>query len=165
MIMVESRVRRLQALGRIIRDRSPSRQGELVRLLGEEGFPVTQATISRDLEELGAFKTRRDGRTVYALGQPESASDEAGRRLRSIVGEWVISAAPAGNLVVIKTPPGSAHLVGLALDQAKLPRLIGTICGDDTLFLALADPHSAETLCGQIDAMIGPKGLRMAARS
>ena len=70
-------------------------------------------------------------------------NDWAARRLQRILFEWVQSVEAAGNLVVMRTPPGSAHLVGLAIDQAQLPEIAGTICGDDTIFLAIRDPHLA----------------------
>jgi transcriptional regulator of arginine metabolism len=100
---------------------------------------VTQATVSRDLDQIGAVKVKRGGAMTYALPDQIGDSDWAASRLQRIVADWVLSVEAAGNLLVLRTPPGSAHLVGLALDQAKLPEVAGTISGDDTLFLALRD--------------------------
>jgi transcriptional regulator of arginine metabolism len=88
---------------------------------------------------LGAVKVKRGGILSYALPDQLADSDWAAARLRRIFAEWVQSVEAAGNLIVLRTPPGSAHLVGLALDQAKLEEVAGTICGDDTLFVALRD--------------------------
>ena len=95
--------------------------------------------MSRDLDQMGAVKVKRGGALSYALPDQIGDNDWAAARLRRILQEWVLSIEVAGNLLVIKTPPGSAHLVGLALDQAKLDEVAGTISGDDTLFVALKD--------------------------
>ncbi len=130
------------AIADLIRGSALASQEELAEMLSERGFAVTQATVSRDLVELGAVKVRRDGRVSYAL-PGEANGARAGPRLATVVRDWVRSIAPAGNLVVIRTPPGSAHLVGVALDQAELPEVVGTICGDDTVFVALTDALNA----------------------
>ena len=109
-------------------------QEELVARLAREGIAATQATVSRDLEALGAVKTRGG----YALA---GAADRgaARSRLARILAEWVIDIVPAGSLIVLKTPPGSANLVANAIDLAAFDEVAGTIAGDDTIFLALAD--------------------------
>lgn len=112
--------------------------------LAAEGFSVTQATVSRDLEQLGAVKERQG----YRLAERSAA---AGGRLAALVGEWVRSVAVAGHLVVLRTPPGSAHLLGVALDESDLPGVVGNICGDDTIFIALADPAAAQRLASDFD--------------
>jgi transcriptional regulator of arginine metabolism len=134
--------RRQMAIAELIRGSALASQEGLAEMLSARGFAVTQATVSRDLVELGAVKVRRDGRVSYAL--PDQANGgRAAPRLATVVRDWVRSIAAAGNLVVIKTPPGSAHLVGVALDQTELPEVVGTICGDDTAFVALADTAQA----------------------
>jgi transcriptional regulator of arginine metabolism len=137
--MTESRSKRQRAIADLIRGEPLASQEEVTARLRTRGFPVTQATISRDLDQMGAVKVKRGGVMTYALPDQIGDSDWAGARLRRIFGEWVQSVEAAGNLLVLKTPPGSAHLVGLALDQARLPEVAGTICGDDTLFVALRD--------------------------
>ena len=115
------------------------------------GLAVTQATISRDLEQLGAVKVRRDSRLVYAL--PDQRQPGDGPDLASVVRDWVRSVDVAGNLVVIRTPPGSAHLVGVALDGSELPEVVGTICGDDTIFIAIRDAAQAPKFARALDGL------------
>jgi transcriptional regulator of arginine metabolism len=137
--VTDARAKRQKAIAELIRAEPLASQEEVTGRLREHGFAVTQATVSRDLDRMGAVKVKRGGVMTYALPDQLSDSDWAASRLRKIVSEWVQSVEKAGNLLVLKTPPGSAHLVGLALDQARLPEVAGTICGDDTLFVALRD--------------------------
>jgi transcriptional regulator of arginine metabolism len=146
--MNDARIRRQKAIEDLIRAEPLGSQEEVTARLAEHGFAVTQATVSRDLDQLGAVKVKRGGMLSYALPDQLGDSDWAASRLQRIFADWVQSVEPAGNLVVLRTPPGSAHLVGLALDQARLPEVAGTICGDDTLFVALRDgvnPHAIAT--------------------
>ncbi|HEX8239003.1 MAG TPA: arginine repressor [Allosphingosinicella sp.] len=135
--MSEARTRRQKAIADLIRAEPLASQEEVTARLGAIGFSVTQATVSRDLDQMGAVKVKRGGSLSYALPDQLGANDWAAARLQRILQEWVISVEAAGNLLILKTPPGSAHLVGLALDQAKLDEVAGTISGDDTLFVAL----------------------------
>jgi transcriptional regulator of arginine metabolism len=137
--MTDARIRRQKAIADLIRAEPLGSQEEVTARLGAIGFSVTQATVSRDLDQMGAVKVKRGGSLSYALPDQLGGNDWAAARLRRIFQEWVISIEAAGNLIVLKTPPGSAHLVGLALDQAKLDEVAGTICGDDTMFVALRD--------------------------
>ena len=137
--MTDARLRRQKAIADLIRAEPLGSQEEVTARLGAIGYSVTQATVSRDLDQMGAIKVKRGGALSYALPDQLGGNDWAAARLQRIFAEWVISIEAAGNLLVIRTPPGSAHLVGLALDQAKLPEIAGTICGDDTLFVALRD--------------------------
>ena len=137
--MTDLPARRRRALAELIRVHPISSQEEAIDWLDKLGFAATQATVSRDLEQLGAVKVKQSGALRYALPDQMAESDWAGSRLDRIVAEWVMSIEAAGNMLVMKTPPGSAHLVGLAIDQAKLPEIAGTVCGDDTLFLVVRD--------------------------
>lgn len=141
---------RQRALADLLRSGVLASQEELGERLGTFGFATTQATISRDLEQLGAVKIRRDGRIGYALPHAVAATLPA---LTTVVRDWVQSIAAAGNLVVLKTPPGSAHLVGFALDQAELADVIGTICGDDTVFIATPAPARAAALTDRLSRL------------
>lgn len=114
-----------------------SSQEELVARLDLAGVPATQATVSRDLDELGAVRVRRDGALIYRL--PEQLESGNAARLDRLLGEFVIDILAAGNLLILKTPPGSANLVANAIDAAELEEVAGTIAGDDTIFVALAD--------------------------
>jgi len=103
-------------------------QGDLVALLARAGVPVTQATVSRDLEELGINKVRgADGRNAYAV-------PEAGE-LAQLLRQFVVAIDASGNLAVVRTPPGAAAAVGSAIDGAGLPRVLATVQGDDTLLV------------------------------
>jgi transcriptional regulator of arginine metabolism len=137
--MTDARLRRQKAIADLIRSEPLASQEEVTARLGAVGFSVTQATVSRDLDQMGAVKVKRGGALSYALADQLGANDWAAARLQRILAEWALSVEAAGNLLVIKTPPGSAHLLGVALDQARLDEVAGTICGDDTLFVALKD--------------------------
>ena len=115
-------------------------QAELAAMLAAEGVVVTQATLSRDLEDLGAEKVRqRGGVAVYALpteGRPTPFADvDADARLARMLEELLVSAQASGQLVVLRTPPGGANLLASALDRTPPPDVIGTIAGDDTVLL------------------------------
>ena len=142
--MTELKERRQRAIADLIRSRALASQEELAEQLTKQGFAVTPATISRDLEQIGAVKVRRDGQLSYSL--PEQVRDAATPKLAAVFRDWVRSIDPAGNLVVIKTPPGSAHLVGVALDGAEMPEVVGTICGDDTIFVACRTEKAGKKL-------------------
>jgi transcriptional regulator of arginine metabolism len=137
--MTDARIRRQKAIADLIRAEPLGSQEEVTARLGGVGFSVTQATVSRDLDQIGAVKVKRGGALAYALPDQLGGNDWAAARLQRILAEWVLSIEATGNLLVVKTPPGSAHLVALALDQAKLDEVAGTIGGDDTLFVALRD--------------------------
>ena len=115
--------------------RTPIRsQTELARLLADEGLVVTQATLSRDLEELGATKVRDgDGGLVYAV-DPDTGRAPSDRVAR-VLADLLVSAEPSANLVVLRTPPGGAHFLASALDRAQLEDVIGSVAGDDTVLL------------------------------
>jgi transcriptional regulator of arginine metabolism len=136
-------------LAEIIRSQPIASQEEATDRLGAAGFAVNQATVSRDLAQLGAVKVKRGGAISYALPDQIGESDWAAARLKRIFAEWVLSVEPAGSLIVLRTPPGSAHIVGLALDQAQLPEVAGTICGDDTIFVAVRGDARVDRLAGQ----------------
>ena len=141
---VESRRSQLAA---IIRAEPVASQEQLSNRLREAGFDVTQATVSRDLEALGAIRGKRDGQMTYLL-----PSDAVGEQngLDRILSEWVLSTEIAGNLVVMRTRPGSAHVVAAALDGTALDEIAGTIAGDDTLFIAVRNGFDAETVARRL---------------
>jgi transcriptional regulator of arginine metabolism len=129
----------------IVRDRPVQSQSELARLLAEAGVVVTQATLSRDLEELGAVKLRgADGSPPAYVVPAEGAgplrpSEAAPARLVRLLEELLTGADSSGNLVVLRTPPGAAQFLASALDRSGLPQLIGTIAGDDTILAICRD--------------------------
>jgi transcriptional regulator of arginine metabolism len=129
-------------------------QGELAKRLGEAGMHVTQGTLSRDLDELGAVKLRTPdgGLPVYVVpedGSPLTARgtvDAAPARLTRLIGELLTSAEASANLVVLRTPPGGAHFLASALDRAGLPEVLGTIAGDDTILVVAQEPTGGQAL-------------------
>lgn len=148
--MTDLKERRHRAIADLIRSSALSSQEELADRLGSLGFAVTQATISRDLEQIGAVKVRRAGQLSYAM--PEAVPSGAPQRLAAVFRDWVSSVEPAATLVVIKTPPGTAHLVGVVLDKSNLPEIAGTICGDDTIFIACTSANDATALSKRLSA-------------
>jgi transcriptional regulator of arginine metabolism len=133
-------------------------QAELANLLAAEGVEVTQATLSRDLEELGAVKLRGPdgGAPVYALpedGHPMRASGSGTSRLTRLLGEMLVSVDASGNLAVLRTPPGAAQFLASAIDRAALHDVVGTIAGDDTILVVAREPLTGTELARRIAAM------------
>ena len=153
--MTDSRARRLRTLADLLRGGTLASQEEATERLGELGFAVTQATVSRDLEQLGAVKVKRGGMLSYALPDQIGGADWSTGRLERILTRMGLSIEAAGQLIVIKTPPGSAHLVASAIDHAGLPEIAGTVSGDDTLFLAVRDGVSIPALLRRFEALMG----------
>lgn len=149
--MSELKDRRQKAIADLIRQDALANQEEVAVRLSALGFEVTQATVSRDLDQIGALKVRRNGRITYAL--PDQLTGNATpSRLASVLRDWVRSVDLAATIVVLKTPPGSAHLVGVALDEAALPEVVGNICGDDTIFAACRSPADAGKAASKLKA-------------
>ena len=140
---------RQRMIGDWLRKHEVGSQEELVARLGLAGIAATQATVSRDLDELGAVKLRRDGATRYVLSEQVEPAQSAAM-LDRLLAEWVIDIVEAKGLVVLRTPPGSANLVANALDAAGLEGVAGTIAGDDTIFIALSEGASPGILAGQL---------------
>lgn len=123
-----------------------SSQEQLVELLAADGVRSTQATVSRDLVDLGAIKVRAGGgESIYAIPELPKEQRAPEDHLRRVLGEWVVEVAASGNLVVLRTPPGSAHVVGSALDRSDLPDVLGTVAGDDTLIVVARDGRADRT--------------------
>jgi len=147
--MSELKDRRQRAMADLIREHVLASQDEVAARLSALGFEVTQATVSRDIDQIGALKVRRNGRIGYAL--PDQLTGAATpSRLASVLRDWVRSIDVAATIVVMKTPPGSAHLVGVALDEAALEEMVGNICGDDTIFAACRSTADAEALATRL---------------
>ncbi len=152
--MTESRSKRQRAIVDLLREGPVRSQDEIAARLVTLGYAVTQATVSRDLDQIGAVKVRRGGTLGYALPDQLGDRDWAAKRLERIFGEWVQSIETSGSMVIVRTPPGSAHVVGLALDQAKLPEAAGTIAGDDTLFVAVRSGIAVEPFAQRLRDLI-----------
>jgi transcriptional regulator of arginine metabolism len=153
------KLRRQHLLARILTENTVSSQDQLVELLGREGIVATQATISRDLEELGAVKVRLPGVEGLVYAVPELPRDQLAPldHLRRVLGEWVVDIANSGNLLVLRTPPGSAHVVASAIDRAGLEGVIGTVAGDDTVLVVAAEHLGAEALGRRLEQITGAR--------
>lgn len=124
-------------------------QEELVARLSMAGITATQATVSRDLLELGAVKQKREGSIRYVM--PDQVEPgHAAAKLDRLLAEWVDAIVPAGNILVLKTPPGSANLVANALDVAGLEEVAGTLAGDDTIFVVLANGTNPDAVASML---------------
>jgi transcriptional regulator of arginine metabolism len=131
---------RQQAIAELVARRPVRTQSELAAALRERGFRATQATISRDVADLGLIKQTRDGLLCYALPPRSGGTEPSGEeRLRSLLHDLPIEVHEAGLLLVVRTIPGSAHALAAALDRARWPEVVGSIAGDDTVFVATRD--------------------------
>lgn len=148
----------------LLRTREIRSQSELLTLLVGDGFSVTQATLSRDLVELGAVKVRHGRTLIYAVpGEGGDRSPQAGvparevnSRLRRACHDLLVSARPSENLVVLRTPPGAASYVASAIDHAELPDVLGTIAGDDTILLIAASAEVGPRVAADLMALTRP---------
>ncbi len=151
-----AKTQRQHRIARLLEGHVVPSQARLVELLASEGVVATQATVSRDLEELGAVKVRvPGGETVYAI--PELPRDQLAPEdhLERVLGDWVVEVAHSANLVVLRTPPGSAHVVGSALDRAGLGEVIGTVAGDDTVLVVAAEAVGGVKVAKRLSALAG----------
>lgn len=136
---------RHEAIADVVRERRPRTQRELVAALHDKGFRVTQATISRDVAEMGLVKVRAGGAQVYALPSAEAVVEQSGeQRLGALLTDLPIDVRRSGLMLVVRAIPGSAHAIAAALDRARWDDVLGTIAGDDTLFIACADEAALE---------------------
>jgi len=145
----QSRRRRVREL---VSARSIGSQAELRRELAESGFDVTQATVSRDLDAVGAVKVRNGDGFFYELTARRPGT-EAVEALGQAVAEFVHSLSVSGNLIVIRVPPGAADLVASRLDAAAVPGVLGTVAGDDTLVVIVDEGAGATTVAAAIEGV------------
>jgi transcriptional regulator of arginine metabolism len=147
---------RQHRIAKLLESHAVTSQGDLVDLLAAVGVEATQATVSRDLEELGAVKVRvPGGDTVYALPELPAHQVAPEDHLRRVLGEWVVEVAHSGNLVVLRTPPGSAHVVGSALDRSGYAGVVGTVAGDDTVLVVAAEAVGGSELAARLAEVAG----------
>lgn len=155
-----TRAARHQRIADLLERHAVASQGELLGLLAQDGISVTQATLSRDLLELGAVKIRQGQGMglVYAVPAqggdttPRPAQDhgEVSARLARLCEELLVSAAHSGNQVVLRTPPGAAQYLASAIDRSDVGDVIGTIAGDDTILVITADPDGAAATAARL---------------
>jgi transcriptional regulator of arginine metabolism len=147
-----TKVARQSRISELLTLRRVRSQTELADLLAEDGFVVTQGTLSKDLVALGAVRVRdAGGELVYALPEVEAGDARlALHRLQRLFGEMLLSAEASGNLVVVKTPPGAAQYLASAIDRAGLGEVLGTIAGDDSILLVSRDATGGQALADQL---------------
>lgn len=150
------KAQRQRRIARLLAERGVTSQRELVGLLAATGSPATQATVSRDLEELGAFKLRRNGRVVYALPSPPGSSPgPGGESLRRLLAGSVGDVETSGNIVIVHTPPGHAGMVASAIDGAAVDGIAGTVAGDDTILVVCRHGVAGRVVEGRLRGMAG----------
>jgi transcriptional regulator of arginine metabolism len=153
---VSTKQQRQQIITRLIAQENVCSQPHLQEKLKDQGIEATQATISRDLEELGAVKIRvAGGDSIYAIAEYAPARVAPSDQLRRVMAEWVAEVTSSGNLVVVRTPPGCAHVVASALDRSALSGLLGTVAGDDTIFCVAAEDIGGAGLAEELRSLSG----------
>jgi transcriptional regulator of arginine metabolism len=151
-----AKTQRQHRIARLLETATVTSQAHLVELLAADGVLATQATVSRDLDELGAVKVRvSGGETVYAI--PELPKDRVTpeEHLRRVLSDWVVDVARSGNLVVLRTPPGSAHVVASAIDRAGAEGILGTVAGDDTLLVVASERAGGDRIARRLSTLAG----------
>jgi transcriptional regulator of arginine metabolism len=157
-VIALTKAARHQRITELLERQAVRSQPELGQLLARDGVEVTQATLSRDLDELGAVKVRSGSGLVYAL--PAEGGDRTPRvavsqealdaRLARLCAELLVTAEASANLVVLRTPPGAAQFLASALDHAALPEVLGTIAGDDTVLVITRSPDGGAELAERL---------------
>ena len=147
---------RQRAIRDLVEQRPIRTQQELAAALRERGFRATQATISRDVAELGLGKGSGEGRAAYVLPPRLRDAEVSGEdRLRRLLADVPVEFRIANLLLIIRTLPGSAHAVAAALDRTRWPEIVGSIAGDDTVFVATADKSSLRRLRDRLLGLAG----------
>ena len=140
--------RRQSAILDVVEHGAVRSQEQLRKQLSSRGFEVTQATLSRDIKELGLLKRSSDGayQPAGATSSPVSSLDSLGRALT----EFLVNVEAVQQLIVLKTGPGQAQILAVAIDRSRLPEVAGTIAGDDTILIIARDPKAALTVVKQL---------------
>jgi transcriptional regulator of arginine metabolism len=147
---------RQHRVARLLAEHAVASQARLVELLAADGVAATQATVSRDLEDLGAIKVRvAGGETVYAIPELPTEQRAPETHLRRVFSEWVVEVNHSHNLVVLRTPPGSAHVVASALDRSGWTDVLGTVAGDDTLLVIVAEHVAGPDMARKLSDLAG----------
>ena len=143
------KARRQSAILDVVEHEAVRSQEQLRQHLSSRGFDVTQATLSRDIKELGLLKRSSDG--AYQPSGAESTSQASALyTLGRALSEYLVNIEPVQQLVVLKTGAGQAQLLGLAIDRSRLPEVAGTLAGDDTILIIARDPKSAQAVVKQL---------------
>ena len=147
---------RQHRITKLLEEQPVTSQAQLVALLADQGVEATQTTVSRDLDDLGAIKVRLPGgETAYALPELPVHQIAPEDHLRRVLGEWVVEVAHSANIVVLRTPPGSAHVVGSALDRSSLEQVVGTVAGDDTVLVVVDERVGGDVMAAHLRDVAG----------
>lgn len=165
-VRIATKVARHQRIIGLLERNEVSSQSQLLELLAAEGIDITQATLSRDLDELRAVKVQSSGgMVVYAVpsdgGDPSpvmQSADTARARLERVVAELLSSADHSGNIVILRTPPGAAQYLASAIDHTTMPEVLGTVAGDDTVLVVSRDPKGGSKVANQFAMMATRRG-------
>lgn len=148
---------RQRAIRDLVEQRPIRTQQELAAALRDRGFRTTQATISRDVAELGLVKAGRGGTQAYALPPRLREADASGEeRVKRLLHDMPVEIREAGNMLVLRTLPGSAHPLAAALDRARWPEVVGSIAGDDTVFVAFSDRPALARVKHRLEQLAEP---------
>ena len=154
--MTLGKPQRQHRIARLLEEQAISSQAQLVELLASDGVVATQATVSRDLEDLGALKVRIPGGAMaYAIPDFTRERAPSDDHLRRLMGEFVVEVSHSANLVVLRTPPGSAHVVASAIDRAGLEHVLGTLAGDDTVLVVCMESAGGAPVATELAGLAG----------
>ncbi|MCK9478508.1 MAG: arginine repressor [Firmicutes bacterium] len=150
-----SKKRRLEKILELIKEKEIQTQDELVTYLNDDGFNVTQATVSRDIKNLRLIKAASDeGVFVYSRSE-QTAQITFDEKLREIFSHSVTSISPAGNIIVVKTLSGAAQAAASAIDSADIDGILGSIGGDDTIMIVTKSEKASGYICARLSEMRG----------
>jgi len=150
------KTQRQHLVAKLIEAQAVANQAQLVELLAADGVLATQATVSRDLDDLGAIKVRvPGGESAYAIPALPKEQRAPEDHLRRVFGDWVVEVSHSANLVVVRTPPGSAHVVASALDRAGTPDVLGTVAGDDTILVIVDEGVGGAVIADRLSELAG----------
>ena len=145
---------RHQKLIEIISNNDIDTQEELMRRLREAGFPVTQATVSRDIKDLRILKTLSEN-GGYRYFYPQSSGTDATAKFSALLSDAAVSVQSAGNIAAVKCQSGMAQAVCTALDSAGMEDIVATLAGDDTIFILCQDERRAAAVAQKLNRLIG----------
>ncbi len=150
------KTQRQHRIAQLLETHAVTSQLQLVELLAAADVEATQATVSRDLEDMGAVKVRvQGGDSVYAVPELPKDRHAPEEHLRRVLGDWVVEVQSSGNIVLVRTPPGSAHVVASALDRAAPADILGTVAGDDTVMVIATEESGGVRLKQRLADLAG----------
>lgn len=151
-----TKTQRQHRIGELLEREVISTAAQIVARLQAEGLAATQATVTRDLQELGTIKIRDEhGMRRIVVSSGKLMSSAPVDHLRRMMGEWVVSVRHSANLVVVRTPPGCAHVVASALDRSALEGVLGSVAGDDTILVIASEHRSGASLAAEFRQLAG----------